>query len=293
VPAAASRKRLPRSSPKPRPGGASGGVSRGDGFARVPVSRYHQLYLVLREKILHGEYAPGSALPSEQGLVAAFGVSRITVRRALHELAIDGLVQGVRGSGTFVNPAPLRQQIGGDVAEHLRFAEALSMKTTVRVLAFGPVAPPLAVLQVMRRAPTETLHKVVRVRVYDKVPLSYVVCYVPLEFSRLYNRRGIAAGRPIVSLLEDAGVKIASAQQTIWASLADPLVAPALAIEVGSALLNITRVMYDAAGVGILYLNVLYRSDRFQYQLPLGRVAPDSAPAPAEGVTAARLTVTD
>ena len=252
-------------------GASAAAEARGEGVSRVPVSRYHQLYLVLREKILHGEYPSGSALPSESELVALFGLSRITVRRALHELAIDGLVQSVRGSGTFVKPSPLRQPIGGDVAEHLRFAEALSVKTTVRILEFAQVAPPLAVLRIMRRPPTESLHKVARVRIYDGIPLSHVVSYVPPEFARLYNRRMVATGRPIVALLEDKGVKIASAQQTIWASLADPLVAPILDTEVGSALLNITRVMFDATGVGISYLNALYRSDRFQYQLPLGR----------------------
>ena len=241
------------------------------GPSRVPVSRYHRLYLVLREKIMHGEYPSGAALPSEQELVAAYGMSRITVRRALRELAIDGLVQSVRGSGTYTKPPPLRQPIGGDVAEHLRFAEALSVKTTVRVIEYARVAPPQAVRQMMRRPPTDMMHKVVRVRLYEKIPLSYVVSYVPLELARHYTRKAIAAGRPIVSLLEDKGVEIRSAQQTIWASLADPLVAPVLEIEVGSALLNITRVMCDAENVGISYLNVLYRSDRFQYQLPLGR----------------------
>lgn len=106
---------------------------------------------------------------------------------------------------------------------------------------------------------------------YDRIPLSYVVSYVPLELAKLYTRKAVATGPSIVSLLERKGIEIAGAQQTIWASLADPLVAPALDIEVGSALLNITRVMLDAAGIGICYLNVLYRSDRFQYQLPLGR----------------------
>jgi len=78
----------------------------GLGAAHVDVSMrtplYHQIYLLLRERIRRGELRSGTVLPGEQELARAFRVSRITVKRALNELAGERLVTRHRGRGTIV-----------------------------------------------------------------------------------------------------------------------------------------------------------------------------------------------
>lgn len=56
----------------------------------------------LRQWILSGQYLPGDQLPSEHKLMAQFEVSRITIRRALSNLAQQGLVVSQHGKGVFV-----------------------------------------------------------------------------------------------------------------------------------------------------------------------------------------------
>lgn len=60
----------------------------------------------LRTAILNGDLLPGARLPSETKLMAQYGVSRTVVKWALSVLKGDGLVEGRRGSGTFVRSAP-------------------------------------------------------------------------------------------------------------------------------------------------------------------------------------------
>ncbi|MGY4706656.1 extracellular solute-binding protein [Candidatus Bipolaricaulota sp. J31] len=67
---------------------------------------YLQIKEILKERIERGEYAPGERLPTEMELCEMFGVSRITVRQALNELAKEGLLYRQRGSGTYVNREP-------------------------------------------------------------------------------------------------------------------------------------------------------------------------------------------
>jgi GntR family histidine utilization transcriptional repressor len=55
----------------------------------------------LRDALAAGRYPPGALMPSEAELVAQFGVSRMTVNRALRELQSEGLVDRVQGVGTF------------------------------------------------------------------------------------------------------------------------------------------------------------------------------------------------
>ncbi|MCD5408232.1 extracellular solute-binding protein [Candidatus Bipolaricaulota bacterium] len=67
------------------------------------VPLYRQLKEILKEAIRRGEFRPGDRLPTEMELCETFGVSRITVRQALNELANEGFLYRQQGSGTFVN----------------------------------------------------------------------------------------------------------------------------------------------------------------------------------------------
>ncbi len=66
---------------------------------------HQQLRENLRTEILGGRYKPGSQIPTEAEMISNYGVSKITVRRALQDLTSEGLLVGHRGKGTFVNPS--------------------------------------------------------------------------------------------------------------------------------------------------------------------------------------------
>lgn len=67
-----------------------------------PAALYQQIKRFIAGKIADGSWKPGERISSEQELVAAFGVSRMTVNRALRELADQGLIVRIAGIGTFV-----------------------------------------------------------------------------------------------------------------------------------------------------------------------------------------------
>jgi DNA-binding FadR family transcriptional regulator len=73
-------------------------------WARRPASLANALAGELVERIVRGEYPPGSAMPSEPTLCESYAVSRTVVREAVKMLQEKGLVQVRRGSGTQVNP---------------------------------------------------------------------------------------------------------------------------------------------------------------------------------------------
>jgi GntR family transcriptional regulator len=71
-----------------------------------PPSQYRQLADLLRERILRGDYPPGSTFPSEPELAAEHSLSRPTVNRALLVLRGEGLIRVERGRGTIVRSVP-------------------------------------------------------------------------------------------------------------------------------------------------------------------------------------------
>lgn len=71
------------------------------GAAEFP---FEQLAGILRGRIESGEYAPGRKIPPLTELQGEFGLSSMTVRRAVRVLADEGLLVRVPGRGTFVAP---------------------------------------------------------------------------------------------------------------------------------------------------------------------------------------------
>lgn len=87
-----------------RRGRTIGAAPRVDGVAAPPGKGflYRTVARALRERVGDGTYAPGSRIPTEEELVREFGVSGITVRRAIRDLAAEGLLLGRQGLGIFV-----------------------------------------------------------------------------------------------------------------------------------------------------------------------------------------------
>ncbi|RBH35187.1 GntR family transcriptional regulator, partial [Pseudomonas sp. MWU13-2860] len=67
---------------------------------------YSQIRQLLQRRIGDGEWQENDALSSEWELAAELGASQGTVRKALSELVVDGLLYREQGKGTFVAPAP-------------------------------------------------------------------------------------------------------------------------------------------------------------------------------------------
>lgn len=69
---------------------------------QIPVPLYFQLEQLLRDEIEAGAYPPGSPIPTEKELIELFGISRTTVRQAIHDLVQEGLLYRTKSKGTFV-----------------------------------------------------------------------------------------------------------------------------------------------------------------------------------------------
>ena len=238
---------------------------------RLPTPLYHQIYVILRDKIYDGGYAENARLPSEQELVHMFGVSRITAKRALNELAAAGLAVRERGRGTrvrFTLPAPpIRSSVEG-LLENLLM---MGLKTEVQLLEFAYVRATGDEARALKCAPGHTVQRAVRVRRLEGEPFSHLTTAVPEDIGRSYSRKDLAS-KPLLALLERCGVVVSGAEQTITATLADTQVAPLLEVEVGSPLLRISRIVCDQRDRPVEYIIGLYRPDRYQHQMMLSRV---------------------
>ena len=227
-------------------------------------------YLILRDRIMSGELAPGTRLPGEPSLAAEHGVARVTIRRALGRLTQDGLVRRRPGSGTFVREAAMTKPVVADFANLFQHHVEMGTRTGVRLLSFAYGVPPAGVAEAMGLAPGERTQRSVRVRLIDEEPFSYLTTHVPERVGLTYSEADLAH-MALLGLLERSGVAIERASQSITAALAGPDVADALGVEIGTPLLSLTRAVFDAQDSCVEHLHALYRPDRYVFNSELVR----------------------
>lgn len=235
-----------------------------------PLPLYHKVYLLLRQRLLDGVYGADEPLPGENALAQEYGVSRLTVRRALDALATEGLISRRQGRGTFAQaPSQLSApQQGGTVDALMAHLARMGMRTQVKLLDLSvePATPALAArLEVPAGSP---VHRSVRVRSHQGEPFSYLQTYVPDAVGRRISRKALGS-KPLLQIFGELGIRVSGAEQSINAVLADPAAAEALEVPVASALLNIRRLVRDAGGRPVEYLDARYRPDRFEYRLDM------------------------
>lgn len=234
-----------------------------------------RVYLQLRADILSGGRGTGTRLPGEHDMANQYGVSRVTVRRALDTLAADGLVERRAGSGTRVRPAAEPRRMTADLATLIPQIVAMG-RHSARLLSFAYEVPPAPICRAMDADGLIPMQRAVRVRSTVGGPFSHLTTWVPGDIARGYSEADLAA-QPLHALLERSGVVISGAEQVVTAALAPPDVADALEVAAGTALLEVDRIMRDADGRAVEHLRALYRPDQFQLEMQLARVGEGDA----------------
>lgn len=230
---------------------------------------YHQIYLILRDAIGSGRYQTGELLPTEDAFAGEFGVSRITVRRALDMLARGGLIERRQGRGTFVTlPAGSTgaMTMTSVTDQIIRVGET----TEVRVVEFGRAVPPAEVAEIFGIPPGGRLQRAVRVRLRDGEPIFHLTTFVSDPVAKTFDRADMER-MPLFELIHRAGVSLADGTQMVTATLAEPVAAQRLAVKIGAPLLRVVRVLNDAQGRPVEHLDMLCSPERYQLRYALQR----------------------
>ena len=231
---------------------------------------YSRVETVLASEIAAGDLRVGDQLPTEDRLIARFGVSRITVRRAVRNLVERGLVEIRRGKGTFVTAPRIMQ----DLTELSGFVEdmhALGRKPTARVLRKEIVNADATVASQLALTRGERVVRIRRVRMADGIPLSYDETYLPLEIGKNIMTDNLKV-EPIFSLLERKyDVPLIEAEYKLDAVAAETEVAAALKVKQRSPIFRIERTSYSTGGRPIDYEKLHYRGDLVQFVTRLVR----------------------
>jgi GntR family transcriptional regulator len=237
---------------------------------RSGVPLYHVIRLVLRDGIDSGRFKAGAALPTEDELARDYGVSRVTVRRALGDLAAAGLIERRQGSGTFVRNRPgADEKPANTIASAIGQMEILAGQTTARIIEFEYVETPPEIDAAFGRDSSERMQRAVRLREAGGEALLHITTWIPEPLGRAWDSADMER-EPIGRLLVRAGVRQVSGEQTVSVTLADPEIARLMRLDVGTPMLRVVRQLRDQRRRTVQYVEMLARADRFHMHMKLG-----------------------
>lgn len=232
-----------------------------------PIPLHEQCKEIILSRIKGGELKAGDAIPTEQELVESYGLSRTTVRQAINQLVHQGILQKVRGSGTFVTKTMLPL----DLHNFTSFTEDMKARgraPSSKVLYVGSTRAESAVLKALD---TENpVLKIERLRLADGKPMGVHTSYLPGHY-RITAERLKRDESLYVIFTRDYHIHLVAADEVLEATAADEHIAELLDVAVGSPVLRIERVSFDDRSRAQEYVVMHYRSDEYKYFVRLNR----------------------
>jgi GntR family transcriptional regulator len=235
-----------------------------------PVPLYFKVMTEIRDNILSGTWSTGLQLPGELDLARRLGVSVITVRQALGQLAQEGLVRRERAKGTFVSwSGPVNQAINLEIeAENLVTLNPEG--TSFKLLGTESIEPGAELQRDFKLSAKQKIMRMTGIRMAQGRPLAYVYSYVPGRVADRLSPKSLL-NLPLSSAIESRlGIKITDVKHLIGAKLVDDEVSAHLEIPAGSPVLFVER-NYFCKNHLVLRTVGFYRSDLFRYELKLKR----------------------
>ncbi len=235
-----------------------------------PFPLYHQLQQILLRMIQDGRFGTELPIPTEAELQKRYGVSRITVRRALGELTTEGYLKRQPGKGTFVIRDKLTDHSGrlGGFAEDLR---SRNMQVESRILQFEYIAAPQHVVQQLNVKAGQTVLLYQRLIIADGEPIALSTCFAHLapEFSVTPNE--LEKDSIFVLLEEKFNYALVRGERTIEAVLLLPDAARSLEAKPFIPALYNDLVVFDTNDRPVLVAQTVYRGDRYKHYCPVER----------------------
>jgi GntR family transcriptional regulator len=239
------------------------------GRAKAKLPSYLRIVNTVSERIVSGAYAPGSRLPSESQFCTEFGVSPMTLRRALTILIDQGLISTEKGRGTFARSRDLT-----DSSFRLEHADGgwFDDSTEVRLLSASTTKASERVATMLAIAPGDRVVYLRRLVLQDKSPAMYHVEYVVFDAHRPLVESQLQL-TSLHGLLEAGrGRRFPRGQVTLRALSLSAEAARVLGEPPGAPALCLEHVFEDTARRPVSWGWFLLRADLFQLR---ARSAPE------------------
>ena len=210
----------------------------------------------------------GTAIPSERQLSADLGVSRLTLRAALDDLAREGYVVRRRGSGTYVQQPKIAQEL--TITSFSDDMRRRGMVPGSRTLSMSTIHAGARLGRSLNVSPSEQIVVVKRLRLADGETMAIETLHIPGVLVPGLTPKALAGS--FYELLRDRyGVTIVEGTQAIEPTVTNEEESEALGVPLHSPAFLFERTIRDEAGRTVEFVQSVYRGDRYRIVTELSR----------------------
>lgn len=228
--------------------------------------KYETIADEIRKRIIEHVYPLEHALPDEIHLAQEFEVSRMTMKRALEILVMEGLIYRKRGKGTFILQSSFQKDRINVISKETRGLTQVIGDRSLRseVLNFEVKFPSQEVANHLMIELTEPVYEIRRVRYVDDEPyvieLTYMVANLITGITREILEKSVYA-----YIQEDLGYTITSSHKVIRADKPDEYDQAYLKNDVTEPIIEVEQVVYLSNGKPFEYSFARHRYDKFVF----------------------------
>ncbi|MDR7075760.1 DNA-binding GntR family transcriptional regulator [Neobacillus niacini] len=230
---------------------------------------YYQLKEVLKETIKEGLWEEGQKVPSERELIETYKVSRATVRKALNELMVEGLIHRKQGVGTFISKSKLTQDLTGELSFNKQAIKQGLIPSSKIVYSAVETDVPNRISEIFQ---LQRLHKtinIVRNRLINNEPLMLESLYIPQHFAPNLLEQDLEKTTIFEYLKKECNLNFTHSTLDIEANSISEFEAQYLGYDLGVPALSLERVVYSGNNAVIVQKRKV-RGDRLKLSLTVG-----------------------
>ena len=219
----------------------------------------------------------GDAIPSERQLSADLGVSRLTVRAALDELAREGYLVRRRGSGTFVREPKIAQEL--TMTSFTEDMRRRGMEPGSQTLSLEVVPAGARLGRFLHVSPSQRIVVAKRLRLADRETMAIETLHVREELVPGLTKRDLEGQSFYELLRERYGIVIAGGVQTIEPTVTNEEESEALGVPLHSPAFLFERVTHSETNEIVEFVHSIYRGDRYRLVTDLTALPSPRRPA--------------
>ena len=230
---------------------------------------YIQIMRLLVDEIGRGTWSIGDRIPSEDELAVRFGVSKITVRQALSNLAADGYLMKIQGRGTFV--AGNTPVVG--LTMKTGFTDGLfgrGVQEAREVLERGIVEPPEEVRRLL--GIDGSIYRIATRRLAEGVPVSTDESFIPAGLLPGIEEQDLGGFALFATIQERGTRKVFKMRQTVEITTLTDREANTLGAVAGTAVLAVHRLLIGAEDQPLAYSRIVEIGERFRLETEFERI---------------------
>ena len=195
-----------------------------EGAKKIPL--YLQIETLIRNRVFTWQLKAGEKLPTEEAMMRQFRVSRITVRKALSNLELEGLVVRNPAKGTFVSshiPRVEKFVITNTIKNILEDARRYRVKVAlIKNIKVGETRNPPEIGKFLGLSDDDPVCVIKRIRFLKDEPVCYLENYLPVEIGKQLTRNELSRSMLLEAVKKKTGLAVDRGEMYISAVFAEP-----------------------------------------------------------------------